>query len=129
MPRYQSIVFLQGDEADEPIDILYNWQGDERHIRYWGPTVESINAAFTHLRQWDYGEPGEEHEEGDGPIPGDTWTQDGYRMYAHLRLGYISLDRVVVPEPQDERASEGGIPEEGPADTAGPFELPIRPPR
>lgn len=39
-PRYwQGVVFMQGDDADAPLDLL--WE-------------EGTDAAFEHLLQWDY---------------------------------------------------------------------------
>jgi hypothetical protein len=91
----QSIVFIQGDEADEPISLLYN-QEEPGSCCYHGPTAESIDAAFAYLRQWDYGEPTEESDEPGSGYADDTWEQDGYRMSANLGLGYIGLERIVM---------------------------------
>lgn len=93
---YQSIVFIQGDEADEPLDILFNREADHSFPYYLGATAESIDAAFAYLKQWDYGEP---TEETDTPASGscdDVWEQDGYRMSASLSYGYIGLERVIT---------------------------------
>lgn len=94
---YQSIVFMQGDESDEPLDLLFNRESDDS-IVYHGPTAESVEAAFAYLMQWENGEPAEEYD-GDPQGPGDdVWESDcgGYRMSAHLGLGYIGLERVVA---------------------------------
>lgn len=92
--KYQSIVFMQGDDANEPLDALYNHESDDS-IVYHGPTAESIAAAFAYLRQWDYGEPAEETLEPSSGSSDDTWEQDGYRLSAHLGMG-IGLERVIV---------------------------------
>jgi hypothetical protein len=91
---YQSIVFLQGDDANEPLDALYARQGDS--ICYSGPFAETVDAAFEYLRAWDYGEPTEETDEPSCGTSDDTWEQDGYRLSAHLGLGYIGLERIVT---------------------------------
>lgn len=78
---YQRIVFMQGEEADEPLRIL-DEQGEE--------------AAIEFLAQWDM-EPGEEFSE---PASGDSddvyETDDGFRLSYNTRLGYIGLERVVT---------------------------------
>lgn len=96
MPAYEQIVFMQGDDADEPIDILYARDKEETNIPYYrGPFAESIAAAFEYLKQWDYGEGGEVRK---GPSSGqgdDFWEEGGYRMSAHCGLGHIGLERIL----------------------------------
>lgn len=101
MTAYEHIVFLDGDEATEPLDILYNWQGDDLHVHYTGPTAESIDAAFDYMSAWDYGEPGEQHEAPPSPAHVDAWTERSYRLSAHLGLGHIGLERVLPDDPND----------------------------
>ena len=100
MRAYQNIVFMQGDDANEPIDILYNWidDGDGLHTHYLGPTAESVDAALEYLAQWDYGEPTDEHAEPSSGTSGDVWERDGYLMSASLGYGYIGLERIVEKE-------------------------------
>lgn len=78
--RYQRIVFMQGEEADEPLAILDN---------------DGTEAAVEFLAQWDM-EPGEEFNE---PASGDSddvyETDDGLRLSWNTRLGYIGLERVI----------------------------------
>lgn len=128
---YQSIVFLDGDDATEPLDLLYNHEPDELtelrtafirahdvtadlsealralelepgneplsfSVVYHGPTSESIDASFAYLSQWDYGDPTEETTEPSSGSRDDTWEQDGYRLSAHLGMGYIGLERVIT---------------------------------
>jgi hypothetical protein len=93
---YQSIVFMQGDDATEPLDMLYGWQGDEFHCHYLGVTQEGFQAALEYLRQWDYGDPTEETEQPSSGTSDDTWEQNGYRLSASLSYGYIGLERIVT---------------------------------
>lgn len=46
-----SVVFLQGEEADEAFALLYDIDG----VVWSGPYAESITACGEHLAQWDYG--------------------------------------------------------------------------
>ena len=77
---YQRIVFMQGDEATEPLDILNR---------------DGVDAAIEYLAQWDM-EPGESFDE---PASGESddvhETDDGYRMSWNQRYGYIGLERIL----------------------------------
>jgi hypothetical protein len=91
---YQQVVFLDGDRADEFLDVLYNRESPES-IVYHGPTSESIDATFAAMVE-TFGEGGAEISEAPGSgSADDSWTQDGYYISAHLGLGYIGLDRLV----------------------------------
>jgi hypothetical protein len=79
MKRYESIVFLQGDEAEPAL----------RELREDGPA-----ALLEYLRQWDYGEPGEERPEPAAGTDDDTWLRDGYLVTWNSRIGYCGLERV-----------------------------------
>ena len=77
MTTYQRIVFMQGDEAEEPLRIL-----DEH----------GTAAAIEHLAQW-YNEPGEVFEEPASGDDDDTHTdENGYRLSWNTRIGYIGLE-------------------------------------
>lgn len=110
MARYEDIVFLDGDEAVQPIDILYNWQGDKLHVHYQGPTAESIEAAFAYMSAWDYGEPGKQRDDDRVPAGVDTWEERDYRLSAHLGLGSIGLERVLPDGPQEKPETEDEEP-------------------
>lgn len=74
--RYEDVVFLQGEEADEALAIL-----DE----------EGEEAALEYLKQWHY--PGEHDARasvGTGSSD-DTYEDDGYTMSWNKRIGYIGL--------------------------------------
>ncbi len=79
----ERIVFMQGEEAEEPLRIL-DEQGEE--------------AAIEYLAQWHF--PGE-HETSETPGAGsddDVYrAEDGFRLSWNTRLGYIGLERC-LPE-------------------------------
>ncbi len=77
--KYQRIVFMQGEEADEPLAIL------EEH---------GTDAAIEFLAQWDM-EPGEEFDEPSSGTDDDVYECDSYRLSYNTRLGYIGLERIV----------------------------------
>ena len=74
--RYEDVVFLQGDEAEEALSILDN-DGEE--------------AALNYLAQWH--SPG--HGMGRNELPhgssDETFEKDGYHMSWNSSLGYIGL--------------------------------------
>lgn len=76
--RYERVVFMQDDEADEVLRVL-DEQGEE--------------AAIEHLSQWHY--PGE-HDGDDELAAGssdDVYTSDdGYVLTWNTRLGYVGLE-------------------------------------
>ena len=94
---YEHVVFMQGDDADEPLDLLYSRESDGS-IVYHGPTAESVDAAFSYLKQWDYGDPTEQYGDPSSGSGDDAFVSDcgGYRMSASLRYGYIGLERIVA---------------------------------
>ena len=73
------IVFVQGDEADEPLSIL---------------DTDGTKAAIEYLAQWHH--PGE-HETADEPATGTSdhvqKTDDGFILTWNDRLRYIGLER------------------------------------
>jgi len=78
--QYENIVFLQGSEADEALDILTNEGKDE---------------AMEFLKQWHY--PGE-HElmNGEGHGSSDSiYKKDDYVMAYNTPMGYIGLQHKV----------------------------------
>ena len=95
---YETIVYLDGDEATEVIDMLYNWTRDHLHVHYSGTTGASIQRASDYLAQWDYGDPSEPCERPSVDNSGDLFTSaDGlYIMTASLSYGWISLTRVIT---------------------------------
>ena len=77
MKVYEQVIFLQGDEADEALDIL-----DE----------DGEAAALNFLKQWHY--PGE-HDTRADPGAGtsdETYESDGYTLVYNTGLEYIGLE-------------------------------------
>ena len=93
---FERIVFMQGDDADEPLDILYSREAGHSFPYYLGATAESVTAAVAYLAQWDNGDAGEEHDTPAAGSADDTWTEGEYILTAHLGLGYIGLERIVT---------------------------------
>jgi hypothetical protein len=80
MRTYTRIVFMQGEDADEPLRIL-DEQGE--------------GAAVEYLAQWDYGDAGEEFDEPSSGEDDDVYeTDDGFRLSYNTRIGYIGLERI-----------------------------------
>lgn len=80
MMIYHSIVFMQGDEATEPLEILDN---------------KGAKAAIDYLAQWDYGTE-MEHSPVTEPPWGDsdhTEKRGSYVLSYNTHLGYIGLVR------------------------------------
>jgi len=74
--KYENVVFLQGDEAYEPLERLDR---------------EGEDAALEYLKQWHY--PGE-HEGARELLHGrsdKTYEKDGYTMSWNPNIGYIGL--------------------------------------
>jgi hypothetical protein len=74
--KYEDVVFIQGEEAQEPLDILDN---------------EGPDAALEYLKQWhDPGHHMGREDLGHGTSD-ETYEKDGYIMSWNSRLGYIGL--------------------------------------
>lgn len=88
----QTVIFLQGDDADEVLRIIYpHWEALSGSIGW--ATRESLNAALEHLRQWDCGEPTETRAY--TPTGNDEHRTRDYIMCWHFGLGWVSLERKV----------------------------------
>ena len=82
----ESVVFLDGSEADEPMRIL-----DER----------GEQAAMEYLKQWHY--PGEHMTRsgfGNGTSD-EVYTEGPYQMSYNRGLGYIGLEAKLDDSPDD----------------------------
>lgn len=77
-PEFENVVFMQGEEAEEPLSILDN---------------DGHDACIEYLAQWHY--PGEhETRKGDtgaGSADSEHETDDGYILSYNRGLGYIGL--------------------------------------
>ena len=89
---YERVVFMQGDDAQEALNIL-DQQGED--------------AAIAHLAQWhNPGEHETSRELGAGTSD-RTYEKDGYILSYNLGLGYIGLDYDSTDDgPQDDRHLE-----------------------
>ena len=75
--NYESVIFLDGSEADEAFEILNN---------------DGEYAAMEYLKQWhDYGNHMGQQELGHGTSD-ETYEKDGYIMSWNSRIGYIGLE-------------------------------------
>lgn len=92
--RWLNIVFLQGDQATESLDL----------IEQDGP-----DAAISHLRGYDYGDETTGAALSNGYVyarlpEGEldrTVTSDGYALTYNSSLGHVSLYRAFTPDPED----------------------------
>ena len=92
--RYEDVVFLQGDEAYQPLEIL---------------DTKGQDAAMEYLKQWH--SPGEHQgsqELGHGSDD-QTYEKDGYIMTWNTRIGYIGLqyDMSQMNEEAEPNAEKG----------------------
>jgi hypothetical protein len=88
--RYASVVFLDGEEGRELVDMLTRTDGVVVH----GATEETIATTATYLAQWDYADeldwwPAEPWGSSD-----HTATVGRYVLAWNVGLGYVSLTRV-----------------------------------
>lgn len=114
--RWLNIVFLQGDQATESLDL----------IEHAGP-----DAAIAHLRGYDYGDETTGAALSNGYVyarlpEGDldrTVTSDGYALTYNASLGHVSLYRAFTPDPED------ALPETDAAQLTSPIASRPAPPR
>ena len=113
--RWVNVVFLQGSEADEVLDLI---------------DVEGVQAGIAHLAQWDFGDEttgaafmnGEVYHE----LPAGQWDRsfeaDGYVLTYNPQMGYVGLVREhpdTTPTPDEEeglaaRDAFSGVTSESP---------------
>lgn len=74
--KYEDVVFLQGQDAEEPLQILYN-DGQDAALEY----LKSWHMLGSHM-----GSPNLGHGSDD-----KTYDKDGYHMAWNSRIGYIGL--------------------------------------
>lgn len=90
---YQDIVFMQGDDADEPLRILYDKHDDSVVWSFPDKTAETVE----YLTQWETGE-GEIRDETAAGSADDFATVGNYRLTWNLGLSYIGLERRLPDE-------------------------------
>ena len=81
--QYLQIVFMQGDDAREPLAIL-DKQGE--------------SAALDFLSEWDYGDACPTNNEPNAGTSDTVYKQGNYLLTYNTGLGYIGLDRVTEEE-------------------------------
>jgi hypothetical protein len=74
--KYEDVVFLQGQEADEPLQILHN-DGQDAAMEF----LKSWHMFGSHMGSSNLG-----HGSSD-----QTYEKDGYTMSWNDRIGYIGL--------------------------------------
>ncbi len=80
--KFKSIVFLQGSEASESLDTLND---------------EGVEAAMTHLQQWESENPPKD-EVHHAPLAGygdDLFREGRYIMSWNFKREYIGLEKIV----------------------------------
>ena len=79
--KFAEVVFLQGDEALEPLAIL-----DEK----------GEQAAIEYLKQWDYGDnPVIESKQWPWGMSDRNYKEGNYILSYNMGIGYISLIEII----------------------------------
>lgn len=76
---YEDIIFMQGEEANEALEILES---------------KGEIAVIEFLSNWDYGD-GPINEESQAGISDRTFKDGDYLLTWNFRWGYIGLERIV----------------------------------
>lgn len=114
--RWISVVFLQGEDADEVLDLIHR---------------DGIDAGLDHLKGWDYGEEttGAAMENGHvydldqlptGPLDLDA-TVAGYRMVYNPSMGHVALYRQHTI-PAKDRLDTSPVPGSAAVNGIGPLD-------
>lgn len=90
--RYEHVVFMQGDDADEVLDMIYPDRGD-------GSTgwPDGAQDALEHVKGWDYGEPTDvpdSYEDPAGTYGSDSVSDEFYVLAWNYGLAWVSLSRI-----------------------------------
>jgi hypothetical protein len=78
--QYANVVFLQGDEAIEVLELL---------------DAHGVGAAIEYLSEWDYGDYGEVSDAKRAGYSDSTVTSAPYVLTWNERMGYIGLERIL----------------------------------
>lgn len=103
MTRYETVIFLQGDDYDEAVAVAdaatKSVVGEDN--AYWPGLyrgcVEWVTALRSHLMQWESNEPVEPYDGPDEPWGSydDVDVSDGYAVTWNTSYGYAGLTRVI----------------------------------
>lgn len=104
MKKYANVVFLQGHEADEPLDIL-NKKGTEAVLQY--------------LQQWDNGDYHEIETQSSAGKDDTKYEIDGYLICVNPHVGYIGLEKIINENSEKKIMSSTKINEAKKATEAG----------
>jgi hypothetical protein len=91
MMAWHTIVYLQGEEADEVFTMLYDIEG----VVWHGPYDMTIDRTVEHLAKWDNGEESEHSPYTEEPWGGEDYTETcgEYTLTWNTHCAYISLNR------------------------------------
>ena len=78
--QVQRIIFLQGEEALEPLAML---------------DTEGVVSVLDYLSQWDNADKGEVYEEMSAGTDDDVYEEDDYILTWNNQQNYIGLERRV----------------------------------
>jgi hypothetical protein len=91
----ECIIFMDGDSADEVLNMIHPELKDGNWIVSW-ERRSNVVKALEYLKQWDYGEPTEvEQWQYTGDITGEYRTRD-YLMTWSTQLNWVCLYRRVT---------------------------------
>ena len=114
--RWVSVVFLQGEDADQVLDLIDR---------------EGIDAGLDHLKGWDYGEETTDAALENGhvydldqlptsPLDREA-TGDGYRMVYNAQMGHVALYRQHTI-PAEDRLDTTPVPASAAISGIGPLD-------
>ena len=83
MKKYLNIIFLQGEDAEEVLEIIRD-QGE--------------SAAMNYLKEWDMGDSCDESETHPAGRSDSSFIRGNYIMNYNDSLSYVGLCRVVESE-------------------------------
>lgn len=78
--QFAPIIFLQGNEADEPLRLLKK---------------KSVLAVVRYLQEWDYGDYNEIRDEPSKGRADNYETHIGYLIFWNSSLSYIGLEKLL----------------------------------
>ncbi len=92
--RYEHVVFLDGDSADEILRMIYpEWSHGSASTGF----PDGADDALIYVKGWDYGEPTDEPDSYEDPAAGygtDSVRDDSHVLAWNFGLGWVSLSRI-----------------------------------